>query len=829
MDKFNEIANQIRNEAPEPGATEAAADRVRKNLFGAGSEGAERLRGCLDFRSLFSSYRSRTLSEPRRLLLEDHLKECVACREALHETRSGKLRPMPARRTSWTAPQWAVAAMLMAAVGLTALAGALYLLPAMGGGPRATVALVDGMLYRVTAAGSLPVVAGAEIGANEEIRTAKGSVAVVRLADGSRVEMNERAELSLTRGWRGSTIHLNRGHIIVQAAKQERGRLFVATGDCQVAVKGTIFSVNRGTVGSRVSVVEGQVEVVQAGRTESLKPGQQTTTTPALGRVPVEEEVAWSQDAARYAALLGELQILEKRFESLPGSGLRYGSKLLVYVPEDTKIFAAIPNMGVTLAEAKRVFDERLRASETLREWWNDKRNDGLRQELDLLIDKARELSTYIGEEIVVAIGGAGGDSPLILAEARDGAAGFLERQLAEVKGRRPFEYAVQNGILLVAPGAARLARGKMLVAGGGAPPTPFRSRVAEAYRNGAGWLICANMEQIFPESVQKKGSRGPTAGDLGLDSVQYLVLERRDVAGQTENRAALTFQGERKGIASWLAAPGPMGALDFVSPDAGFAASAVVKSPRAMVEELFGMLRRSSSHFDIDLAQVEHRTGIRVVDDLAAPLGSEFALALDGPLLPTPSWKAAVEVNSPQRLQATIVKLVELANREANPTTGAIALASEQSGTLTFHKITAEKLPWEVHYAFVDSYLAAASSRALLLQAIDQRKTGYTLLRSERFRSRLPAGTNPNLSGLVYYNAAVTLGPLAGKLKDVKQLSEAQRQAIGGLESAEPQLIAVQGEPDRIAVATVGALPGLSLSSLAGLGQFPGLFPGKR
>ncbi|MEJ7699536.1 MAG: FecR domain-containing protein [Pyrinomonadaceae bacterium] len=176
----------------------------------------------------------------------------------------------------------------------------------------ATVENANGAVYVVSDAQSRQLAAGEQLQKGERVRTAKDSNALLRLADGSTVEMRERSEFSVSENRRGVTVRLERGDVIVEAAKQHNGRLYVQTPDSLVSVKGTIFAVESGTKGSRVSVVEGEVQVNHAGKDETLLPGDQTTTNRSLDRTPVQQNVAWSRNAARYANLVSELAKLQR-------------------------------------------------------------------------------------------------------------------------------------------------------------------------------------------------------------------------------------------------------------------------------------------------------------------------------------------------------------------------------------------------------------------------------------------------------------------------------------------------------------------------------------
>src|SRR6202035_4247475 len=140
---------------------------------------------------------------------------------------------------------------------------------------------------------------------------------------------------------------------------------------------------------------------------------------------------------------------------------------------------------------------------------------------------------------------------------------------------------------------------------------------------------------------------------------------------------------------ASWLAAPASMGSLEFVSPDASMVTSAVIKNPRSIMEEIFKMIGSGDANFTQDLAEFEAKTGVNVLNDMAAPLGGEVTMAFDGPMVPTPRWKLIVEVYDPATLQATVAKLIDSFNREANTQGHSLQLSNKQVGSRTYYTIS--------------------------------------------------------------------------------------------------------------------------------------------
>lgn len=803
--EFERLLDSIRNEDPGVDVIYSAAERVRAKLEMRAVDMGGRLNSCEDFRALADAYREASLSEARHMLVEDHLHSCVACRRFFRGEQKTSVVTMPRKRSMvGVVLPWAIAAAVLLVAGFT-LPEYFNVLFAPSG-PRATVASVDGELYKVVPAGLLTV--GSQIAENEEVRTAKGSRAVLRLRDGSLVEVAERSDLRVSERWSGKTVALERGSVMVEAAKQRRGRLEISTPDCMVSVRGTIFSVSRGLKGSRVSVVEGEVKVDKAGGTELLHRGDQTATNPTMALTSVGQDTSWSENSAKYLTLLGEMAAISKKLDAIPGPGMRYSSKLTAVLPSNTAVFVSMPNLSSTLAEANSIFEERAKESPVLREWWDAEGARNVRK----IVDQVRAVSDYLGDEVVLAVPVVGGklQNPVMVAEARKPG---LKEYLAQLGNAMP---VVEQGNLIfmgngrggrqgtdgsvhaaTGPGSvfandgARLGTETSVPNVGGFEGTEFGKRVAQSYASGAGWLFAADMEQILPEHVKN-----------GIDDIRYLIVERKQNLGRTENSAMVSFKETRSGIASWIAAPAPMGTLDFISPDATFAASFVVNNPAALLSQL-----PAGAFMDFQ----------NMASDMAQTLGGEMTIAVDGPLLPSPSWKIAVEVNNPARLEWSIEQLVKSA-QQAQPDAN-VQLTNELMNGLTYYTLTTAKSPIAVNYVFTDGYLLMAPNHGLLATSIQNRTAGTTLTSSTTFRQQLPQNGQMNFSALVYYNPSAAIAPMADQLKQTKFLTADQQKALAVLTADRaPTLIYAYAEPDRIVAATRGSFFGLGLDTLVGL-----------
>ena len=846
-EKFDRLLSTIREEEVPETVVAQAAERVWKSIAGSSNVSPHSLRTCEDFQALIPGYLAKQLVPARALLFEDHVHACVACRHALDRKRDGELQPvwrLESKRASSSAWRWVLGAAAVAAVVVAAFSVSNGLFP--GQHPvRAAVQNVDGSLYAVDGDNMRVIPAGYEIRNGDEVRTAKASTAVVRLLDGSLVEMGERADLSVSRHWNGTTIHLQGGQVIVQAAKQRSGHLYVATDDGIVSVKGTIFSVNHGVKGSRVAVIEGVVHVDFGSNPSDLRAGQEATSSSTVSKVPIQNEIAWSRNSAKYLALLGDFSILQKQFAAIPSPGLRYTSDLLPLVPENTVVYAAIPNLANTIGEASQIFNDRLQQSPALRSWWQQQQK-GKGPKVQDVLDQVKTFTGYLGDEIAftVAKQGTNYSAPVVMARVRQpGLEDFLQKESQHLTANpsqaalqtvhdpwnvvlapgHPLLVYVSNDLMIATPDLAHLQSAVKRAQAGGSKAmegTPFYQHIVNSYERGVEWLLCADMEQIVAANVQTGSNRHELPPGVG--DVRYLTMEYREQSGKPESRADLLFASERQGVASWLASPAPMGSLEFVSPEASMVTSAVIKNPKSVMEELFKMIGAGDPNFSEHLSEFESRSGISVLDDMAAPLGGEVTWAFDGPMIPTPRWKLIFEVYDPTTLQSTIEKLIDTFNREGSAQGHSLQLTKKQVNSRTYFVISSPNQPnLEVDYTFVDSYLVAAPDAGTISRAIQSREAGYSLPHSSTFRALVPSDGYTNFSAIFYHNIGPVIGPLAEQVKATGALTAQQRQSIDALTAnSAPGLIYAYGEPNSIVVASNTGFMGFDLGTLLTMGH---------
>lgn len=794
---IDNATEKIRDERLPDNAVSMASKRVWTRL--SNQEGSaelpvvDHIRSCDDFRLLIPAYQRGVLPPARTLLFEDHMRECIPCRKALKDARNkGKIvRQFDIEKNSIRKPvfntvyvRWALAAVIVLAIGTLTYPYIQRFLSSIST-LQAIVEAADGDVYKVTSDKTERVKTGDKVRMGERLRTSKNSGAVLKMPDGTKIEMRERAEVRMSDTSSGLKINLDRGNLIIEAAKQKDRKLFVATDDTLVSVTGTIFSVNSGTKGSRVSVIEGTVGVDANGKNSVLNAGKQITTHPSIDPMPIKNEISWSRNYQEYVKLLDSIRNEIDSNVSMPGN--HYSTKLLDMMPENTVLYVAVPNLSNTLIHANQILQENISKNSELNEWYkkeNEQSKD--RRGFSKILDLAREFGPYIGDEIVLSAQlsdkNSEPDEPFIIAELRNasGIRSMLETKLPEIGFNRERLHIVEDlsqnitgkkgdlyiwltdSVIAASPNVDALKR----IASGANTKSnnfiqsPFHAQIASIYGDGAGFIIAANLEKLVIEGLRdEKHKKSKVIQQLGVTDLRYFMVEVKEKDGKPFNRAIVSFKESDHGITTWLAQPGPMGALDFISPDASLVGAFVMKEPTAFIDDIFNAMKAVDENAWKSFQQFQSEKGFNLRNDFAGPMGGEYAFAIDGPLFPTPSWKMIVEVDDPVHLQSALEHTVSNLNDKLRKhgKRDLVWQHSETNGT-KFYRLSSPDAPVEVNYAYVYGYLIAAPSKALVENAMKYRESGYSLVNSAKFKATLPEDKQANFSALVYQNITATL-----------------------------------------------------------------------
>lgn len=327
--------------------------------------------------------------------------------------------------------------------------------------------------------------------------------------------------------------------------------------------------------------------------TEKREPGIATPTQPN-----------WTDALNKYPGLMEEYGRLLTRFQreiKLPPA--RTQSQLLRMMPQTTTAYGAFPNYGAAAHQALDIFHQELQTSVPLRDWWQHTQADSKGPSFETVLTKYYQLSEYLGDEIVATgtVRENEGGVVLIATVKKPGVEEFLRGAVKELAGQskppqvlnvKELATAKDDGdrpAILVRPDFVifgsdlKTLRSFNTKLGSGEPTletTEFGKELSESYQQGVEILAAADLQTILQQMPKGKAEDQMALKRSGFGDVKYGMWEYANVAGQAPSQAELSFTGPRHGVASWLAAPGRLAGLEFVSPDAAVAMSVLLKNP---------------------------------------------------------------------------------------------------------------------------------------------------------------------------------------------------------------------------------------------------------
>lgn len=557
----------------------------------------------------------------------------------------------------------------------------------------------------------------------------------------------------------------------------------------------------------KVAVI-GAMILVASAVVAQTKPGT-GPNKPAIG------PDASLQELNQYPGLLPELgQLFQKIREGVQLPADRTQSRLLPLLPESTLFYGAMPNYGEPSHQALRIFQQELQQSAVLRDWWKHGSMAVTGPKLEDALEKFYQLSQYLGDEVVVSGTYEGQKAPnvLVVAELRKpGLKEFLAQaekdlgvesgstlrvldvhELASAKDSgpskglvvvvRPDYMMAGSDLATLRKLNARLER-KQVEFGS----TPFGQRVAQAYDGGLSAVGAVDLQSVLAQMPRSTEQNEKLIQRTGFSDVKYLVWEHRSGGGQASSEVELSFTGPRRGIAAWLAAPGPLGSLDFVSPDAVIATAVLLNNPAHIFDEVRELSTISNPNAFAAVMQVEQGLKLSLRDDLIQRLQGEVAFEIDSLTETSPVWKVILRVDDPERTQAVLSKLLAMAPVRPQ--------YSEEDG-VGYHTLqipNAQKTV-EVAYAFVDGYLIIASSREKISEAVRMHRTGGSLAKSPKLANQLPTGNQSEVSALFYEDPAAMMA--LGMQRAMPGFAASLWQTTA---AAPPAVICAYGEPSAL------------------------------
>jgi len=580
---------------------------------------------------------------------------------------------------------------------------------------------------------------------------------------------------------------------------------------CNVLKQGMCFAVTVALTSTALAItMTGSAFAIQnkpaARQSSNSSSDQSSAGSTAKKTDPITDEFN------KYPGLRDEVTRLVTRFtQEIKLPAARSQSRLLPLLPEATAYYLAIPNYGDALHQALTIFQEERKSSTALNDWWqHNMAKDSPEVESDL--EKFYQLSQFLGEEIVVSgsDNGSKTDWLLVCAIKKPGVKAFLAKLGKDLSGKSPASMLIYDPATLpaVAPAGSKdktmvLVRPDFLVIsqdlptltkankqldlrGGRFASTPFGARLNRSYENSAEILAGVDLQKLMRALAKETKPYDSILEATGFSDAKFLIWEQADTPGHAPNHAELSFTGPRRSIASWLASPGHMGGLDFVSPNSPMAFAFRLKNPALMFDDLKAIDEASGAHSMASLGQMEGALNVNLRDALLSKLSGEVIFEIDSSNPETPAWKTILGASDPDGLMQTVTLLLSATNTTPK------SYMEDGVTVYSVSSLSGPKQP-DLSFAMVDRYLVLASTHEMLAAAIKTHRSGDSLGRSNKLHESMPQGYPVDASALMYQNMGAMLEPM------MRQFSPDSAQFLPRLLAGKPSVGALYGEETMI------------------------------
>ena len=597
--------------------------------------------------------------------------------------------------------------------------------------------------------------------------------------------------------------------------QQPGARIFLRLAIAVVLVSLSIFSLN-----IPAWAFQTQPRAATPGPRKSA-PNRPSSRTESPAPQAPEADLGWLRDALANPELMAEVgRLAEKLRSGVQYPEARHRSAILPRLPEGTMLFAALPNFGEPAHQALQIFRQELKESPQLQDFLRKNKLDATEPKIEEGVEKFYEFSQFLGDEFVIAGKLKGQDPSGVLAAEikKPGLREFLDKLNAATFTSQSDRLRILDPQQLASASETEVAHGPVVLIrpdlmavsfnlaslrefssqidnhGARFASSALGQRLAQAYQEGANSVIGLDLHKLIGLIPLTKPQDKAMLEKTGFGDVNYLVASYTMSAARLSNQSELTFTGPRHGIASWIAAPKPMGGLDFVSTHAALAADLILKSPPQIFDDVRDLMGETAF---ASLPQMEAQLNVDLKRDLLSKLGGEIAFETQPLTLPgAPQatsfnqgnvaakpgpFKAILSVSDPAGLQQTLTKLLA---------TAPVQTGQRQEDGITFNTVTLPSQsdpPVEINYFFLDGYLVIASDRATAREAARVHRSGESLAKSGQLRDALWR-QSLNASIIMYQDVGRMLAPMLSQLPpELSRLLSA-----GGGTQVKPSVVSV-------------------------------------